>query len=344
MGWRVLVTARAFWVNGQAAEALMQAAGCEVRRSAHAGPLPEAELIAELQECDGVVGSSDPYNGRVFAACPQLKIVARCGVGIDSVDMKAATEAGIVATNTPGAMSEGVADFTWALMLGVARKIPAGDAIMRSGGWDELPGVLVYGKTLGLVGLGRIGAAVARRASGFRMRVQVYDPLLQAAVAAGAPEAKANLDGLEGALEFVDLETLLAQSDFVSIHAPATQETRGMFNSARFAQMKPTAYLINTARGALIHEADLLAALESGQIAGAALDVYTQEPPPADHPLRRAPNCVLAPHNAFNAVESTREMSRQSAQSVVDLLQGRTPEFVCNPDVWHSPALRVSPR
>ena len=334
MSWKVLVTARAFWVSGEAAEAQLTAAGCEVARSPRPGPLPEDELIALLQDCDAVIGSSDPYTARVFAACPRLKLVARCGVGTDSVDMAAAAAAGVIATNTPGAMSEAVADFTFALMLAVARRIPEGDALMRSGGWDEFRGASVYEKTLGLVGVGRIGRAVARRAQGFAMRVLAYDPAFPPAFVI---EGKAG----EGDITFVSLEDLLAQSDYVSLHAPATPETTGMFNAARFARMKPTAYIINTARGALINEPDLLAALQAGTIAGAGLDVFSKEPLPADHPLRQAPNCVLTPHNAFNALESTQEMSRQSALPVLQLLGGDQPDNVCNPAVWDSPSLRT---
>lgn len=326
MGWKVLVTARAFWVSGQEAEAALEQAGCAVVRSPRAGPLPEDELIALLQGCQAVIASSDPYTARVFAACPDLKLVARCGVGTDSVDMAAAADAGVIATNTPGAMSEAVADYTFALMLGIARCLPEADALMRKGGWNEFRGTAVYDKTLGLVGVGRIGQAVAQRAKGFRMRVLAYDPAL----------AGKRVEGIE----FVDLDTLLRESDFISAHAPATPETRGMFNAARFGQMKPTAFFINTARGALVNETDLLAALETGTIAGAALDVYSKEPLPAEHPLRNAPRCLLTPHNAFNAVEATQEMSRQSAVSVIDLVQGRRPDNVCNPAVWSSPNLR----
>src|SRR3954447_985766 len=154
MSWKVLVTARAFWVSGQAAEAALEAAGCEVVRSFRAGPLTEDELIAALDGCQAVIASSDPYNARIFAACPDLKIVARCGVGTDSVDMQAAADAGVVATNTPGAMSEAVADFAFGMMLCIARRLHEGDALMHSGGWDELRGSAVYGKTLGLVGVG----------------------------------------------------------------------------------------------------------------------------------------------------------------------------------------------
>src|SRR5579871_2000732 len=215
MGWKVLVTARAFWVSGQAAEDQLRAAGCEVARSPKAGPLPEDALIALLQDCDAVIGSSDPYTARVFAECPRLKLVSRCGVGTDSVDMNAAAKAGVVATNTPGAMSEAVADFTFALMLAVARRIPEGDALMRVGGWDEFRGASVYQKTLGLVGVGRIGRAVARRAQGFAMRVLAYDPAFP------PPFVIEGKNG-EGHLTFVSLEELLAESDYVSLHAQAT--------------------------------------------------------------------------------------------------------------------------
>jgi D-3-phosphoglycerate dehydrogenase len=329
MAWKVLTSARAFWVSGQAAQAALEAAGCEVIPSHRPGPFPEEELIPILQGCDAVIASSEPYNARVFAACPQLKLVARCGVGTDAVDMKAAAEAGVVATNTPGAMTEAVADYTFALMLGIARRLPESDALMRSGGWNEFRGILVYGKTLGLVGVGRIGQAVAQRAKGFSMRILAYDPLLQAS-GKGDP-----------AIEFVTLDELLAQSDYVSAHVPSLPETVKMFNAERFSRMKPTAYFINTARGTLVDEADLVAALENRVIAGAAIDVYAKEPCPADSPLRSAPNCVLTPHNAFNALESTIEMSRQSAQSVLDLMQGRLPDNICNPAVWASPHLRV---
>ena len=332
MSWRVLVTARAFWVSGQAAREALQGAGCEVVDSPKAGPIPEEELISLLQGCQGVIASSDPYTARVFAGCPDLKVVSRCGVGTDSVDFAAATEAGVVVTNTPGAMTDAVADYTFALMLSLARCIVQGDVLMRSGGWGEYPGVLITGKTLGLVGLGQIGQGVARRAAGFGMRIVAFDPPLaqSGSLPPGLPP-----------IEFTDLDTLLERSDFVSIHAPSTPETKNLFNAARIGRMKPTAYLVNTARGALVDETALREALEAGKIAGAALDVYQQEPLPADHPLRYAPRCVLTPHNAFNAVEAAAAMSLQSAQNITTLLRGERPVSTCNPAVWDAPSLRV---
>lgn len=327
------MTARAVWQTGSAAVNLLNSAGCEVVQSTVPAPLPENDLIAQLRDCDAVIAGSDPYNARVFAACPKLKVISRCGVGIDSVDLKAATEAGVVLTNTPGAMADAVADYTFGLLLAIARNIVGGDALMRSGGWGEAPGTLVYGKTIGVVGAGMIGQGVARRASGFDMHVLAYDPPLQAALEAGP------VDGIP-AMEFVSLEELLARSDFVCVHAPNLPNTRGMFNAARFAQMKRTAYLINTARGALVNEEDLIAALESGTIAGAAIDVYEHEPLPADAPLRRAPRSLLTPHNAFNTVESADVMSRLSAENVYEVMHGRRPQGIVNSELWVSPVRR----
>lgn len=331
MGWRTLVTARAFWVSGQEAHAALERAEIDVVKSPEAGPLPENRLIELLRDCEAVIGSSDPYTTRVFDSCPRLKIVSRCGVGIDSVDLAAASDAGVIVANTPGAMTDAVGDYTFALILGIARRVAEGDALMRAGGWGEYPGVLVCGKTLGIVGLGQIGQAVAKRAAGFGMRILAFDP----------PQAEKGVPAGLPPVEFVPLERLLADSDFVSVHAPAVPETRGLFNAQRFARMKPTAYFINTARGSLVDDAALVDALENGRIAGAAIDVYQQEPCPPDHPLRRAPRSLLTPHNAFNAVEAAAAMSRLSAQAVIDLFQGRRPVAVCNPDVWDSPALRT---
>jgi D-3-phosphoglycerate dehydrogenase len=282
-----------------------------------------------IHDCDAVIASSDPYTPRLFTECPRLKIVARCGVGYDRIDLEAATQAGVIVTTTPGAMTDAVADYTMGLLLAMVRRIPEGDALMHTGGWGEYPGIQLPGKTLGLVGFGAIGQGVARRARGFDMRILAYDPPL-------ANSGKA-FDGVE----FVDLDRLLAESDFVSVHAPAMPETKGMFNAERFARMKRTAYFINTARGVLVDEAALIDALEKGIIAGAAIDVYVNEPCPSDDPLRRAPRCLLTPHNAFNAVEAAELMSGLCAESIIEALRGRTPQRVLNAAVLESPSLRA---
>jgi D-3-phosphoglycerate dehydrogenase / 2-oxoglutarate reductase len=306
---RVLVTARAFWASGQNAAASLTDAGFTVVHSPEAGPYAAEKLAPLLTDFGAIIGSSDEYSAALFRACPHLKVVSRCGVGIDSVDLTAATTAGVIVTNTPGTMTDAVADYTFALMLSLARRIVESDAMMRSGGWGEFPGVLVCGKT--------------------------HDPRL---TASGRSALPADLPPIE----FVELDDLLAQSDFVSVHAPSLPETRHLFDERRFKQMKRTAYLTNTARGALIDEAALVRALESRTIAGAAIDVYGQEPLPADHPLRRAPRCVLTPHNAFNAAEAAEAMSTMSAQNVIALWAGQRPGTVCNPAVWQSSQLRLT--
>jgi glyoxylate reductase len=336
MGWKVLVTARAFWASGKPARDALEAAGCEVIDSPEAGPVPKAELIPLLQGCQAVICSSDPYTDEVYAACPDLKVVSRCGVGTDSVDIPAATQAGVLVTNTPGAMTDAVADYTFALMLGIARRLPESESLMRTGGWGEFPGVLIFGKTLGLIGFGQIGQGVAKRAIGFGMKILAYDPVMEDAIT-----TLSALNGRELPVEFTDLADLLIRSDFVSIHAPSTPETKGMFNADLLSKMKATAYLINTARGALIDDAALIQALVKGTIAGAAIDVYSQEPLPADSPLRKAPRMLLTPHNAFNATEAAEVMSLMSAENVLAAMRGDRPPSLCNPDVLTSDSLRA---
>lgn len=326
--YRVLATSRAFWSHGESAIQLLSGAGCEVLKPSYFGRYSEAELSALLSDCDAVLASSEEYTTAVFAACPRLKVVSRVGVGYDAVDVRAATRAGVICTNTPGAMVEAVADFTMGLIIACARHIIELDTLVHRGSWAELSGTLVHGKTLGLVGYGGIGRAVARRASGFDMRVLAYDPYT-------AAESSTNV-------VFTGLETLLRESDFVSLHAPASHETRGLINADRLALMKPTAYLINTARGSLVDEPALIRALEQGQIAGAALDVTAVEPLPPDDPLRQAPRVILTGHNAFNAAECVRHMCVVAAKNVLDALNGRRPEFVINPEVLNSSQLRAN--
>jgi glyoxylate reductase len=232
----------------------------------------------------------------------------------------------VVATNTPGVLDETTADFAWALMMAVARRIGEGEALARSGNWkgwdlDQLVGTDVWGKTLGIVGFGRIGRAMARRAIGFQMKV-VYSDAVQ------APEAVEK----ELNAKYRGISDLLAESDFVSLHVPLLPETRGMFDGARFQRMKPTAFLINTARGRVVDEAALVHALEGGKIAGAALDVYENEP--FIHPGLKRPNVVLAPHLASGSIETRTKMACMAAENVVALFKGQRPANMLNPEVF----------
>lgn len=253
-----------------------------------------------------------------------LRIIANVAVGYDNIDVDAATELGIAVTNTPDVLTETTADFAWALLMSVARRVCEGQSFLRSGqfhGWGimMLLGGDVYGKTLGVVGFGRIGRAVARRASGFNMPILYYDPVLPPGAEPDDPSMKR-----------VDLDTLLGESDFVSIHTPLTPQTHHLIGTEQLRLMRKTAYLINTARGPVIDEAALAAALSAGEIAGAGLDVFEREPE-VDPGLLALPNVVLTPHIASASTETRSRMATVAAQNVLDLFDGLRPPQILNP-------------
>jgi phosphoglycerate dehydrogenase-like enzyme len=324
----VLVTAGAFKETPGEGHGRLIAAGCTVTQAARRGPLPAAELLAALSGRDAVIASTDPYTDAVLAASPRLKIISRWGVGLDSIDLAAATRHGVVVAYTPGRTTDAVADYAMGLLLAAARRIPEGYVSARAGRWEEFRGVGLPGKVLGLVGFGSIGRAVAKRAQGFELKVLAADP------AARPP--------LPGGVELVELDTLLARSDFVSLHAALTPSTRGLIGKRALSLMKPTAYLINTARGGLIDEEALVETLRERRITGAALDVTVTEPAPPDHPFRSLPGCLLTPHNAFNSQEAAVSVSEAAAGAVLRLLSGEPPPDVANPEVLESPALRAA--
>jgi phosphoglycerate dehydrogenase-like enzyme len=330
MSWKVLITARTLDEVGAQAVELMRKAGCELIIPPKYGPHPPETLLPLLPGADAVLASMDKFNAEVLASkqASQLKVVSRWGVGYDAIDVPAATAQGIVVAYTPGLLNETVADCAFALLLTLARRLHIGHMNMMRGEWKAAWGNDVFGKTLGIIGCGRIGQAMARRASGFNMRLLGYDV---------APNDEAKKLGIN----FVSLEELLSQSDFVSLHAALTQQNRGMLGDAQLAQMKPTAYLINTARGALVDETALVRALEEKRIGGAALDAFIVEPLPADHPLRKAPNVLLTPHLASFARETGERVSNAAAQAIVDLMNKRRPQWVVNPEVFKSPKLRA---
>jgi phosphoglycerate dehydrogenase-like enzyme len=329
MSWKVLITARTLNEVGAGAVELMRKAGCELIIPPKFGPHPADVLLQLLPGADAVLASMDKFNADVLAskAAANLKIISRWGVGYDAIDVPAATTQGIVIAYTPGLLNETVADCAFALLLTMARRIHLGHIGMMQGEWKPAWGNDVFGKTLGIVGCGRIGMAMARRATGFNMRLLAYDV---------APSDDARKLGVT----FVSLEELLSQSDFVSLHAALTPQTRGMLGEAQLSRMKPTSYLINTARGALVDEAALARALGENRIAGAALDAFTIEPLPADHPLRKAPNVLLTPHLASFARETGEKVSLAAAEAIVDFMNQRTPRWVVNPEVFKSPQLR----
>jgi glyoxylate reductase len=276
-------------------------------------------LLSHARSADALVTLlTDRIDDALLAQCPRLKVVANVAVGYDNIDVAAATRRGIVVTNTPGALTDATADFAWALLLAVVRRVVEADAYVRAGrfgGWKmmALHGGDLAGRTLGIAGFGRIGAAVARRGRGFGMHV-IYTN------ARRAPAA------LEAACDarFVDKATLLASSDVLSLHLPLTASTRHFLGAAEFACMKPSAYLVNTARGPVVDEAALVTALREGAIAGAGLDVFEREPA-VDPALLTMDNVVLAPHIASATVETRTKMALIAAENVLAVLGGRPP-------------------
>ncbi len=285
------------------------------------GKLERAALLEAVADAHAlVIRSGVTADAELIAQAPQLKAIARAGVGVDNVDLAAATERGIVVMNTPGGNTISTAEHTFGLMIALARHIPQGHQSLAEGRWDRklFPGVELKGKTLGIIGLGRIGQAIATRANAFEMSVIAHDPYLP-------PEVAKALN-----VPLLELNEAYARSDFLTFHAMVTDETRGMVNTSTIAKMKDGVRIINAARGALINSSDLAEALQSGKVAGAALDVYEQEPPPADHPLIGMPNVVHTPHLAASTSDAQVTVAVEAAQLIVDfLLEGKT-QNVCN--------------
>src|SRR6266436_2470403 len=301
-------------------------ASCDVDYWSKPERISKEELFRRLADKEGLVCLlTEKVNEELLAAAPKLRIAANVAVGYDNITVADCTKRGVAATNTPGVLDETTADFAWTLLMAVARRLGEGEALARSGEWkgwdlDQLVGTDVWGKTLGLVGFGRIGRAVARRAAGFQMRV-IYTDAIRAPLDV-EKELKA---------EHRDFNTLLGEADFVSVHVPLLPETRGLFNAPKFSRMKPRACLINTSRGPVVDEAALVHALESGKLAGAALDVFEQEP--FVHPGLKRPNVVLAPHLGSASNETRGKMALVAAQNIVALFQGQRPPNMLNPEV-----------
>src|SRR5437660_8403159 len=301
-------------------------ASCDVDYWSKPERISKEELFRRLADKEGLVCLlTEKVNEELLAAAPKLRIAANVAVGYDNITVADCTKRGVAATNTPGVLDETTADFAWTLLMAVARRLGEAETLARSGNWknwdlDQLVGTDVWGKALGIVGFGRIGRAVARRASGFQMMVIYTD-------AVRAPEAVEK----ELKAEFREMNALLAEADFVSVHVPLLPETRGLFNAPKFNRMKATAFLINTSRGPVVDEAALVAALEGGKIAGAGLDVYENEP--FIHPGLKRANVVLAPHIASASLETRTKMACIAAENVVALFTGKRPPNILNPEV-----------
>ncbi len=310
MTYKVVVATRSFGSTSDIPWDILREGQCEV--VIVDVETSNEELMQALRDADGLIVGNRAINSELMQAAPRLKVISMHGVGVDHIDLVAASQQGISVTNCPGANANGVADLTLALMLVVSRPIISANRALRNGQWGKHPGVEIWQKTLGLIGLGKIGLGVARRALGFEMELLVYDPFVD------------QVTITELGATAVSLEDLLRQSDYVSLHTPLTEQTRGLITEERFKLMKPTAFLINTARGELINEDALYAALKAKTIAGAALDVFSEEPP-TNFDLINLPEVIATPHIGTHSRESTTNVSILSAKNTVLTLQNNTP-------------------
>lgn len=273
----------------------------------------EDHLISVLKDCDASVAGSEPYTRKVISSLPKLRVISRRGVGFDAVDLQAADDCNVAVTTTPGVLDESVAEHTIAMLLAVARGFPAIDRQVREGRWLRTPFARAAGKTLGIVGLGRIGQAVVPKAIGLGMKVIAYDPYPNAEFA-----RKWNV-------EYTSLDELWGRSDFISLHLAMSPESLNLINKTTIARMKRGAILINTGRGQLVNEDDLCAALQSGQLAAAGLDVFQKEPLPLTSPLLKLDNVLLSGHVAGLDLESNHDIAVRFAETIITLQQGGWP-------------------
>jgi lactate dehydrogenase-like 2-hydroxyacid dehydrogenase len=306
----------------------MLSSACDVQLWESPEPVPRDVLLAEAAEAEGLLTLlSDPIDADVISAAPHLRAISQYAVGYDNIDVAAATARGIPVGHTPGVLTDATADLAFALLMSAARRLTEGVDHVRAGQWTTwgpklLLGQDVWGATLGIVGLGRIGAAMARRGRGFDMRVLYTGPHRK-------PEIEAELG-----VEVVPLDDLLAASDYVSLHCPLTPETEGLIGEAELRAMKTTAILVNTARGGVVETEALVRALREGWIAGAALDVTDPEPLPADHPLVDLPNCTVTPHIGSATVSTRTRMSVIAAENLLAGLRGEPLPHCVNPAAY----------
>ena len=319
------------WLNPAFNERLNAQADIELRTAAHKGP--EADVWDVLTRAHVYQVSSainelpKPYQVRapLLERCPQLLCVSAGGAGIDTVDLDACTHAGVAVVNQSGANAQSVAELAFGLMLSVARKIPASDRLLhteRGFSRESLMGIELSGLTLGVFGIGNTGSRSAAIAKGFGMRVLAFDPLLSADVIR------------ERGAEPVGMNTLLAQSDVISVHCPLDKSTANVFSSREFASMKPGAIFVSTARGGIHDETALYEAIKSGHLGGAGLDVWELEPPPLDHPLLTLPNVVATFHTAGVTHQARKNVATWAADQIIQVLKGERPPRLLNPDVW----------
>jgi len=310
---KILITPRSFTSTSKKPLEMLEEKGYEIIKNETGKPLNEKEMLILIKDADGIIIGIDKLNVEIIRQTYNLKVISKYGVGVDNIDIKAATEQGIVVTNTPTANIDAVADITFALMLALARRIPEANRETKAGNWKKFIGTSVWRKKLGVIGLGKIGRQVVKRARGFEMEILCYDIIQD--------EEFARQFGVR----YVDLETLLKESDYITIHTPLNDATRDMIGYKELEMINENAFLINTSRGGIIDEKALYDALKNNKIKGAALDAYEKEPP-ENSPLVELENIIMTSHNGAYTKEAINNMGIQAAQNLVDVLEGREPE------------------
>jgi D-3-phosphoglycerate dehydrogenase len=306
---KVLVTNASFAKYSKRAEEILQDYGLEIIRVKQ--PVTgENDLLGQLDDVVAIITGLEPVTGKVINSAPRLRVIVKHGIGVDNIDLDAAKEKGVIVANSPGTNREAVADLVFGLMLSLARKIPQSDRQVREGKWPKVFGQSVWGKTLGIIGLGVIGKSVAQRAKGFNMKVLAFDKYWD--------EEFASANGIIRS----EVDEILKESDFVTLHVPLMEETRNLIGEKQLSIMKPTAYLINAARGGVVDEDALYKALKEGRIAGAGIDVFSTEPP-TQSPLLGLQNVILTPHMGGFTDGALSMTSEFVSQVVVDALKGR---------------------
>lgn len=309
---QVLVTSMLIAQDNAALLAPLTRLGATLRFSPFPGRRAPGELAALLADADAMLAGTDPVTEDVLAQTSRLKLIARVGVGYDAIDIEAARRHGVVVSVTPSANEITVADYALAAMLALLRHVVHSHVTTQAGKWDRRGGTDLAGKTIGIIGLGRIGKLVARRLAGFDTRLLAYDLYQDAAFAA------------QYGVTYMDLDALLAEADVVTLHLLLNPSTRHLLDASRLARMKRGAFLVNTCRGPVVDEHALAAALAAGQLGGAALDVFEEEPP-SDSPILQAPNVLLSPHIAGISAESSQRMAEMAIAEVARVLQGQAP-------------------
>lgn len=319
---KVLVTPTSFnKPENEEAKNLLESFADEVVYNPYGRPLTEYEVVNMAEGCDGYIAGLDFITKKaVESMSSSVKVISRYGVGVDRVDLNAAEQEGIVVTNTPGANSEAVADLAFGLLLATARRIPILDKKVRSMEWPRSQGIEIFNKTIGIVGLGAIGKAVARRAKGFSMKVLAYDPYIDMEYAR------------ENDIAVYEFHELLKKSDFISLHLPHIESTHHIINKQAIDELKPGAIIVNTARGGLIDEEAVYTALKEGKLGGLALDAFEVEPPERS-PLFELDNVVVTPHTGAHTVEAGKNMAIMSVKNLMDVLKGRDCIYIVNRDV-----------